>query len=187
MKNTFRNGAVCLVCGVICTLVTGCLGPQVLSETKAHAPAQDPKVELRLKDDSSFDVAVIYDEQEGKSTKVTRKAFYLFANENRITKGDRPGFVKPAEVAKLQPIPIYAQQPADADALTNGLYAVAESTRHFKLESQGHLISEFTLPEYKQWFTAKKLFLFPGAVGADAAMTAAFVMAGAHGGACRLR
>ena len=129
-------------------------------------PASDANVELHLKTSPSADVLVIYDDMMSDSQKLERRAFYLFANEERIRHGKRPEFMPLSEARHLEQVPIFQKTPAGA--VTNELYAVEITARHFQLESRDHVVTEFSLPEFHNWFTAKKVFLFPAAVGADA-------------------
>jgi hypothetical protein len=172
------------LCCLPALLATGCLGPKVLNETTAHVPASDPKVELRLKTNAPTDILVVYDDLDSQSGKIARRAFYLFANEQRIVKGHRPEFVSLSQVDHLKPVPMLKNPPDDPSAATNDLYAVEMTSRRFQLESRGKLLSAFELPEYTHWLTAKKLFLFPAAVGADAVGVGAVAGAAAVVGMC---
>ncbi|HZV36521.1 MAG TPA: hypothetical protein VFB72_18230 [Verrucomicrobiae bacterium] len=122
---------------------------------------------------------VIYDDLESQSDRIKRRAFYLFANEDRIMRGRRPHYVKLSESEHLQPIPMLKGSPDDPNAGTNEMYGIELSSRRYRLESRGKLLSSFELPQYERWLTAKKLFLFPGAVGADAVGGAAAIGAAA--------
>lgn len=166
LKKALRSIPLALMCAAVMISSTGCLGLKVFNETVTHVPASDLKVELRLKTSPTADILVIYDDLNSTSEKTERRAFYLFANEKRICHGRRPEFVQLSEARTLQPVPVF--QKFLPDALTNELYAVEETSHHFKLESRDHIVTEFTLPEYDNWLTAKKLFIFPAAVGADA-------------------
>ncbi len=169
-----------LFIGVVAGVFTaGCLGPEVLDERTEHAPAPDPQVELRLKPGSPADVLVLYNEQEPKSGKVTRRAFYLFANEERLTERKRPRFVSPDSAGNCAPVPILQKRPADLKAIPDELYAVSPLPATFELWSRGRTLAEFELPAYGNWLTAKKFFLFPLAAAADAAGVGAAVGAAA--------
>ncbi|HWF17665.1 MAG TPA: hypothetical protein VG754_00265 [Verrucomicrobiae bacterium] len=185
MKTNLHNASMFFCCGIMAVLVSGCLGPKVLNETVGHVPATDPKVELRLKTNSPADVLVIYDDKGAQSERSVRRAFYLYANQKRIGNGRRPQFVNLAQEDHLATIPIYAEVALKTAAPTNELYAVAETPRRFRLESHGRVVSDFTLPQYDQWITAKKLFLFPAAVGADAVGAAAIAGVAVVYGMCQ--
>ena len=185
MRNILRLTTMMAVSVSAAVLTTGCLGPRVLKETVAHVPAAEPNVELRIKTNAPSDVLVIYTDHQSNNDNLKRRAFYLYANQERLEHGQRPHFVKLAEVDHLEQVPVFKVIPADMSTITNELYAFEMSPRQYWLESHGRVISELTLPEYEQWFTAKKLFLFPGAVGADAiglgavaGVTAAYAYAG---------
>jgi len=157
-----------LVGGIAGVLATGCLSPKVLEERVEHLPAADPKVELRLKSEKPADILVLYDDQERDVGKVTRRAFYLLANEERLAMGKRPVFVKPGRVGTHRAIPIFKEPPADFKAIPGEMYALSSSPWDFRLESRGRIVAEFGLPKYGNWLTAKKFFLFPLAAAADA-------------------
>lgn len=163
-----RSAMTLAAAGLTAVLSTGCLGPKVLSETVVHVPANDPSVELRLKAKEPADVLVVYNDHQSNNEKVTRRAFYLFANEENLWHGKRPKFVKLAEADKLEPVPMLEAVPADMSTVTNEMYAYEVDSRHYRVESHGRVLADFRLPEYTRWLTAKKVFLFPGAVGADA-------------------
>jgi hypothetical protein len=154
--------------GIVGMLTTGCLGPRVLEERTEHLPAPNPQVELRLKRGPPADVLVLYNEQEPKSGKVTRRAFYLFANEKRVMEGKRPIFVAPGGHENHAPIPILKERPADPKAIPRELYAVSPSLGTFELWSHERTLVDFELPSFGNWLTAKKFFLFPLAAAADA-------------------
>jgi hypothetical protein len=149
-------------------LATGCFGPKVLEERAEHAPATDPKVELRLKSEKPADVLVLYDDQQEHTSKVTRRAFYLLANEERLARGIRPVFAEPGRAGTHIAIPIFKEPPADSKAIPGEMYALSSSPWDFRLESHGRVVAEFGLPKYGNWLTAKKFFLFPLAAAADA-------------------
>ena len=170
--------------GLAALLVAGCFGPAVLKERTEHRPASDPKVELRLRAGPPADVLVLYDEYAPQTDKTTRRAFWLFANEARLGQGKRPAFVDPGSAADSSPIPILKQRPAEPQAVGSEFYAVSAMPLTFDLQSRGHSVAEFTLPEYGNWLTAKKVFLFPLAAGADAVGAGAAIgAAGAVGAA----
>lgn len=160
-------------------LATGCLGPQVLKERTEHVPAPDPKVELRLKSEKPADILVFYDDLERQTGKVTRRAFYLFANEKRLENGKRPVLLEPGRVGEHVAIPVFKEPPADPKAVSGDIYAISSSPWVFRIESRGRLVAEFELPMYGNWLTAKKFFLFPLAAAADAVGVGAAVGAAA--------
>jgi hypothetical protein len=180
-KNLHLVGAL-LAGGFAGALATGCLGPEVLNERTEHFPAPNPQVELRLKRTPPADVLVLYDEQEPESRKVTRRAFYLFANQKQLANGKRPDFVPVSDPESLVPIPIFNAPPADPKAIPGELYAVSPSPDRIDLRSRDRTLAEFELPAYGDWLTAKKFFLFPLAAAADAVgVGAAAGAAGAMG------
>jgi hypothetical protein len=83
------------------------------------------------------------------------------------------------------PIPILADRTDPATTATNDLYAVSLSGFSFRLESRNRELGQFILPQYGNWLTAKKLFLFPLAAAADAATAGA--AAGVIGAAAATR
>ncbi|MDB6022995.1 MAG: hypothetical protein JWQ04_2852 [Pedosphaera sp.] len=168
-----------LVGCMVTVFATGCLGPQVLKERAEHVPAADPRVELCLKAGPAADVLVVYDDVNPGSGKVKRRAFYLFANFERVTHGGRPEFVSPHQAKNLSKIPLFTEEPGKQAQTNDDLYAVFSSPQDFMLMSCNQPVAEFRLPEYGEWLTAKKLFLFPAAVTADAVGVGAVVGAAA--------
>jgi hypothetical protein len=100
---------------------------------------------------------------------VKRRAFYLFANFERVNQGGAPEYVSAHFGRNWQKIPIYTASIKNPGDVHDELYAVAASPRILTLYSRGRGIADFGLPKYNNWLTAKKLFLFPAAVAADAA------------------
>lgn len=168
MKKILRLSQIAFVVAIPAMLGTGCLGPKVLSENVSHVAAVDPRVELRLKTNAPTDVLVIYDDVNLETAKVTRQAYYLLANQEQISHGRRPEFVKLSTGDHLSPLPLLKERPENPDKVTNELYGVELTTRQYRLASREHVVTEFSLPEYHRWLTAKKVFLFPGAVAVDA-------------------
>lgn len=161
--------------GMASVVVTGCLGPKVLEERAEHLPAPDPNVELRLKSEKPADILVVYDDQEKRSGKLTRRAFFLFADQERLGRGKRPTFIGLDRIGDYSAIPIFKEPLADSKTPPGDLFALSSSPWQFKLQSRDHTVAEFELPAYGNWLTAKKFFLFPVAAAADAVAVGAVV------------
>lgn len=167
MTMTISPGDIAL--GAMAALMMcGCLSQKLLEDRTERAPALDPKVELRLRTQGEADVLVIYTEQIKSTGETNRRGFYLFANEAKLRKGKPPTFVKPGYIGRHVNLPIYKSRPDDPGAIAGDLYAVLHSPWKFALESRGQTLTECQLPEYGNWWTAKKVLLFPLAAGVDA-------------------
>lgn len=202
MRKTLSLALVMVSGGLTAALTSGCLGPRVLSEQVTHAPARNAKVQFYEQTKAPKDVLVVFDEERAVSenddyslfgldekasptgeSKIHRRAFYLFANQKRIEYGRPPLYVSAHEAKHLKPVPMFDEDEIGGEPATSGLYAVKLAKGQFQLERNGVVVGDVELPKYKQWLTARKLFLFPAAVGGDAAMTAA--VAGAVYGAAK--
>ena len=112
-------------------------------------------------------VLVLFNEKHQQSGKVTRRGFYLFANEERLTDGKRPKFVPLDQAETHAVIPIFKLAPPDPTVIPGDIYAISAVPWAYSLASHGRIVAEFELPAYGDWLTAKKFFLFPVAAAAD--------------------
>jgi hypothetical protein len=112
-----------------------------------YRPAEHPRLVLSLSQDAR-DVLVCYDECHGKSTKVRRHAYWLFAYNAVLDGRLKPKFTNASACRQLNPIPLVEVAEANA-APAKGYAAFADvNSRSFRLWRDGQDLGVFELPAY---------------------------------------
>ncbi|MDB6066781.1 MAG: hypothetical protein JWR26_2989 [Pedosphaera sp.] len=180
-------------------LLTGCLTKRLWDGNtlvNRHFPSADPKLELFESSDRK-DVLVEYDEETDKDVTSRRRAFFLMANQKKLSSGRPPRFVDPRTADKLQPIVLeLAYVAPDTNAPVDlSLKAVLSQDHHsFNLVSAGKELGSFELPSYhRAEGTWARIALTPLAVTGDTVICAAaaaaiagvfYVWGLGHGSSC---
>jgi hypothetical protein len=112
-----------------------------------YRSAKQPRLVLTFPSDAR-DVLVSYDECHGKSTKVRRRAYWLFACNAVADAHAKPKFTNAAACRQLNPIPLVEVAEANA-APAKGYAAFADAnSRSFRLWRDGQDLGVFELPVY---------------------------------------
>jgi hypothetical protein len=102
-------------------LLTGCATSTLWDNARndKYQPSQPANLEIfqRLKDG---EVLVAYDEQRLKTGAVHRRAYFLNANEDRVSRGKRPIFVPLSLTSGMEAIPVIR---ADSTNMTGNVWA----------------------------------------------------------------
>jgi hypothetical protein len=136
-------------------------------------PAAHPNLALFATADQR-DVLVEYDAWSERHSRITRRAYFLGANTNRIARGEKPEFVAIMTASGMTEIPVFTRavlstNPPPADTM----FAVTEDSRGFTLHCPTAPDATFDLPVYGESSgTAKRLALTPLAVAGDATVVA---------------
>src|ERR1700722_2612085 len=126
------------------------------------------------------DVLVRYDEEVESNGRIKRRAFLLWANEKKLSAGQRPSFLSAAKASKIQSQPLQIISISDTNAIAReDLQAIiAPDGRHFTLVSKGKDIGAFCLPTYGTVTTGGKVtraLLLPATVAGDVTVYSAIV------------
>ena len=158
-----------------CDSLTGRLWSSDLGEHDYQA-AQAPNINLSQTADHK-DVLAEYDEARSKDTKIQRRAYFLYADDEIIKAGKKPRFLTAAAASKAQGVPLtigYATNLNLAGDMT--LRAVlAEDKHHFTLTSNGRPIGTYQLPDYAQHNPCAQVVLTPATVTGDVIICASVV------------
>jgi hypothetical protein len=146
--NRFRQiVSAVLVLVVPTVLATGCATRELWAE-KAYHPARHPRLSLGF-DSLRQDLLVEYDEQCGDSSKVQRRAYWLFEYSNTQTLRPKPTFVRAKNFPGLTPVPVLDAPPATNAPVVAGYLAVATpSQQGFELRRDGEVVEQYYLAAY---------------------------------------
>lgn len=176
-----KNPVTSLLVACLVTYLTGCVEPGggTLtgrlwdSELAANHDGPNTPPDLMVaQSNKRHDFLVQYDEQRDKDGRIKHRAYWLYANEPRIKKGEKPSFVKPADVGDLQPMTVETNSVASFPATTypeSGAVLLTDQ-RTFTLSADGEDLGTFMLPSYRDAASrAKVVALTPVAAAGDAA------------------
>lgn len=124
------------------------------------------------------DYLVQYDEEQDRTAKIRRRAYWLFANEARLEKGEKPRFVSPHKANGLPLVPTETNTVAGGSAAgpPPTMVVLLPDQRHFTLVSNGSVAGTYYLPAYGGGLSKTTLVvLTPLAVIGDVAICAAVV------------
>jgi hypothetical protein len=159
-----------LACLVLIT-VTGCECVQDYSLTYKvwnssdlrhyREAASNPNVQV-FEDTQQKDFLVTYDEVRDTTDQPRRRAYFLGANERRLSKGQKPSFTNPKRAAKLPSIPVNG----DTNQVPFTLYGTA-----LTIQTEKGKVGPYPLPAYEDRSgLAQRLALSPLAVAGDAVL-----------------
>jgi hypothetical protein len=113
-----------------------------------YQPAEHPRLLLAFHGEAK-DVLVYYDERRGNSSKIRRRAYWLFAYSAKANNRSKPKFTSAAVCHQLNPIPLVEAGENDA-APAKGYVAFANGdSRSFLLWRDGQDLGVFELPVYE--------------------------------------
>jgi hypothetical protein len=161
-----------LLLAVLAPLLGGCATGALWQEgrfARFREPATPPNLQLsyctRVQD-----VLVQYDEAREQDTTISRRAYYLHMNLDRVESRRKPRFVPPARAVGLAPVPIRESSLIPTEASALGLYELfATNGYEFTLLSTNTTLGSYELPAYADSSgRVKQVLLTPLAVVADA-------------------
>jgi|SRR5579872_1260445 len=165
---------------VICLIpfLTGCLTGRLWDRDLAvdhRQPAPDANLKLFQKPDGG-DVLVQYDEERDRDDVVKRRAFYLQANQKKLSAGKRPHFVSARKADHMQPITLESSSATNSISPGLGAFraALLPDGRHFTLICNGRVTGPYGLPVYvDRCSQVDRLALTPLAVTGDVVIAGA--------------
>jgi hypothetical protein len=131
---------------VAALLGQGC-ATEALWREKYYHPAKPANLQLSVQPERQM-MLVQYDEQYEKTRRIKRRAFWLDLND-RYPISERPIFLKAADAAGLQPVPVLPEITA-TNAMPQTGYAarLVSNQKGFELWRDGEAITEYMLPAY---------------------------------------
>lgn len=115
---------------------------------QVYQPAEHPRLALAFPPDAK-DVLVCYDERCGNSTKVRRRAYWLFAYSAEANNRPKPKFTSAAACHQLNPIPLVEAAETNAAPATGYAAFANADSRSFPLWRDGQDLGVFGLPVYE--------------------------------------
>lgn len=169
-------------------LLTGCTTAVLWQETgdwdARKVSAQPNHLEL-FDAPRKKDFLVVYEEVSERTESVHKRAYFLYENESRIEKRDRPQFVSVRRSQGLEPVPVFSSAEAVAPSLARSTYVIASTNDYlFILHSADGEENSHMLPVYSDGIgEAERIALTPFAITVDAALMCGWVFleAWAHG------
>ncbi len=157
-------------------LGNGCVTHKLWQEKAFNEPAPNPNLRL-FHAEQKRDVLVAYDEIPDPSTKVRRRAYYLYEFSMKPTFARKPSFVDPQRTNHLQEITLVAAPASASYSPNTNLYAITESNgTSFTLNSEGRQLSSHELPVYPSGLhRGTQIALTPAAVFADTVMACSII------------
>jgi hypothetical protein len=110
-------------------------------------PAPKPNVKFYRTPDGK-DVLVTYDELREKNDAIRRRAFFFIPNVRKLEDRKRPKFVSPANVVKLQLVPVAETGDTNAPAGEVIFVKVSGDSQEFTLVWHGTELGPYVLPVY---------------------------------------
>jgi hypothetical protein len=150
-----------------------------------HAAARPIHLQIYSAELYSPDVLVEYDEATGIPPVVTRKYYWLKANQDRMKRGKSPVFVKESERANLRPIKQIAPPAFGKVTESVPVLFVSTNSNTFSIRHFGGLNGDYLLPAYGTLRPlAERVLLTPAMIATDSAIvTGAATGAAAAAGA----
>ena len=137
-----------------------------------NAPNESPNLRISQSADHK-DFLVQYDEQRDKDAKIDHRAYWLYANQQRIVQGKKPHFVDPGKAEHLESVPVETNSVSDllmTSSPKTGAVLLSDG-RHFTLAADGRGLGTFQMPTYHDPADRAKLVaLTPMAAAGDAAI-----------------
>jgi hypothetical protein len=132
-----------------------------------HEPATPANLRLYKSGDSQ-DVLVVYDESRENNDGITRRAYWLEPNSDRVRERQKPHFVKVKSEKDLVLIPV-GDSGVSSSAATNAVCAVVSTNaQSFVLRSPKDEKGPYQLPVYADASgRTKQILLTPVTVAAD--------------------
>ena len=177
MKSTVRARLLLLIASLLVG-TAGCETCQRYSFTSKlwtndemrafHEPTADAGLKLYHAPDQR-DVLVLYTEANEKNDSTRQRAYFLFANADKVRAGCKPRFLNPHNAGLLEPIPM-VQDTSSGFATSPPIYALAATNGHsFTLHMPGSDQGPYDLPVYAgKGSIAVRTILTPFALVGDA-------------------